>query len=98
MSNVEYVSRNKNIDFLRAVAILLVMVVHFPRLRQFLPLLNPWSGEDLFFAISGFVVATSFVPQVDIALDKSIGDKKTEILNKVTNLKSTTSDFIMQKI
>lgn len=71
MSNVEYVSRNKNIDFLRAVAILLVMVVHFPRLRQFLPLLNPWSGVDLFFAISGFVVATSFVPQVDIALDKS---------------------------
>jgi peptidoglycan/LPS O-acetylase OafA/YrhL len=26
---------------------------------------------DLFFAISGFVVATSFVPQLDLALDKS---------------------------
>jgi peptidoglycan/LPS O-acetylase OafA/YrhL len=63
--------RNENIDTLRAVAIILVMIVHFPRLRQIIPILNPWSGVDLFFAISGFVVAKSFVPQLDAALNST---------------------------
>jgi len=67
MQNENTGTRNENIDFLRAIAILLVMLVHFPRLRQILPFLNPWSGVDLFFAISGFVVAKSFVPHLESA-------------------------------
>jgi peptidoglycan/LPS O-acetylase OafA/YrhL len=63
--------RNSNIDILRAFAIALVMIVHFPRLRQLFPFLNPWSGVDLFFCISGFVVAKSFVPQLDAAIEKT---------------------------
>jgi peptidoglycan/LPS O-acetylase OafA/YrhL len=68
MTNNHHGARNFNVDMLRAIAILLVMIVHFPRLRQYLPFLNPWSGVDLFFAISGFVVANSFVPQLDKSL------------------------------
>jgi peptidoglycan/LPS O-acetylase OafA/YrhL len=59
--------RNTNIDILRAIAILMVMFVHFPRIRQLVPFLNPWSGVDLFFAISGYVVAKSFVPRLEDA-------------------------------
>jgi peptidoglycan/LPS O-acetylase OafA/YrhL len=68
--------RYTNIDVLRAFAILLVMIVHFPRLRQFFPFLNPWSGVDLFFAISGFVVAKSFVESFDRALNQSSDNQK----------------------
>jgi peptidoglycan/LPS O-acetylase OafA/YrhL len=68
--------RNTNIDILRAAAILMVMVVHFPRLRQIFPILNPWSGVDLFFAISGYVVAKSFVPRLDAAISDERGLKE----------------------
>jgi peptidoglycan/LPS O-acetylase OafA/YrhL len=68
MTSSRTLNRNDNIDLLRAVAILLVMIVHFPRLRQIFPILNPWSGVDLFFAISGYVVAKSFVPKLDLAI------------------------------
>jgi len=61
----------RNIDALRAIAVMLVMIVHFPRFRNFFPNLNPWSGVDLFFAISGFVVAKSFLPQLEDALLQS---------------------------
>jgi peptidoglycan/LPS O-acetylase OafA/YrhL len=53
----------KEIERLRAFAALLVLCVHWPPLQKFLPamLADPWSGVDLFFVISGFVVTLSLV-------------------------------------
>jgi peptidoglycan/LPS O-acetylase OafA/YrhL len=76
----EKTHRNSNIDILRAFAILLVMIVHFPKLRQIFPILNPWSGVDLFFAISGYVVAKSFVPQFDAAIEKTPAEKDKAVV------------------
>lgn len=53
----------REIERLRAVAALLTMVVHSEPLQRLLPstLRDPWSGVDLFFVISGFVVTLSLV-------------------------------------
>lgn len=53
----------KEIERLRAFAALLVLCVHWPPLQKFLPAMlhDPWSGVDLFFVISGFVVTLSLV-------------------------------------
>ena len=52
---------NRNIEHLRAFAILMVLCLHFTWLHTALPeiLWGAWSGVDLFFAISGFVIAAS---------------------------------------
>ena len=53
----------REIERLRAVAILMVMVVHWDTLQKLLPdaVEHSWSGVDLFFVISGFVVTLSLV-------------------------------------
>jgi peptidoglycan/LPS O-acetylase OafA/YrhL len=53
----------REIERLRGVAILMVMVVHWDYLAGFLPraLTNSWSGVDLFFVISGYVVSLSLL-------------------------------------
>ena len=53
----------REIERLRAVAILMVMVVHWDTLQKLLPDIagHSWSGVDLFFVISGFVVTLSLV-------------------------------------
>lgn len=53
----------REIERLRACAILMVMVVHWEPLGQMLPEIarHSWSGVDLFFVISGYVVALSFL-------------------------------------
>jgi peptidoglycan/LPS O-acetylase OafA/YrhL len=53
----------REIERLRAVAALLVLGVHFGPLHKVLPkiMTDPWSGVDLFFVISGFVVTLSLV-------------------------------------
>ena len=53
----------REIQRLRAVAALLVLVCHWGPLRRMFPpiLQDPWSGVDLFFVISGFVVTLSLV-------------------------------------
>jgi len=50
--------RIKELDGLRAVAVLGVLAVHFvpPTIRLGTPLDLGWSGVDLFFAISGFLI------------------------------------------
>jgi peptidoglycan/LPS O-acetylase OafA/YrhL len=53
----------REIERLRACAALFVLVVHWEPLKRFLPwvLGDPWSGVDLFFVISGYVVTMSLV-------------------------------------
>jgi peptidoglycan/LPS O-acetylase OafA/YrhL len=58
-------NRNRDLDKLRAFAVLFVMIVHFPRLKSMVPVLDPWSGVDLFFVISGFIVAKTFCRKID---------------------------------
>jgi peptidoglycan/LPS O-acetylase OafA/YrhL len=48
-------NRNKNLDFLRGMAILLVMAGHF--LPGYFSTHIGWSGVDLFFVLSGFFVS-----------------------------------------
>jgi peptidoglycan/LPS O-acetylase OafA/YrhL len=53
----------REIERLRGVAILLVMVFHWEALQKLLPdvVTHGWSGVDLFFVISGYVVTLSLV-------------------------------------
>jgi len=53
----------REIERLRACAILMVMVVHWEPLGTMLPEIarHSWSGVDLFFVISGYVVALSLL-------------------------------------
>jgi peptidoglycan/LPS O-acetylase OafA/YrhL len=60
--------QNDNIQHLRAIACLFVLGHHFTRLQSALPLIlcEAWSGVDLFFAISGYVIAASFSRTITI--------------------------------
>jgi peptidoglycan/LPS O-acetylase OafA/YrhL len=71
-------SKNQDIQVLRAIAILLVVMQHY---RNRLPTpdaygkmfdyVQYWSGVDIFFAISGFLIYRSFAHQTSIANSKS---------------------------
>jgi peptidoglycan/LPS O-acetylase OafA/YrhL len=52
----------REIERLRGVAILMVMCIHSPPICELLPvqIAEMWSGVDLFFVISGYVVSMSF--------------------------------------
>jgi len=62
---------NDNIQHLRAIAILFVLCQHFSWLRPDLPLFpwDAWSGVDLFFAISGFVISLSLARTLTMPAD-----------------------------
>jgi peptidoglycan/LPS O-acetylase OafA/YrhL len=61
------------LEVLRTVAILMVLAAHVPFNLLFWPsryshplyACGTWSGVDLFFAVSGFVIARSLLPQLD---------------------------------
>jgi peptidoglycan/LPS O-acetylase OafA/YrhL len=57
------VTKLPEIERLRACAILMVLVVHWRPLYVFMPTIarKPWSGVDLFFVISGYVVSLSLL-------------------------------------
>ena len=55
--------KNLEIERLRAVAVLMTIIVHAPFKQLFHPYLySSFTGVDLFFVISGFVVTLSFIP------------------------------------
>ena len=65
--------RIDDIEILRAFAVILVVVEHMqfnlfhwntPALKSFYEYYGGWTGVDLFFAISGFVIARDLVPKL----------------------------------
>jgi peptidoglycan/LPS O-acetylase OafA/YrhL len=67
-------SRIDDIEILRGVAILFVLAEHVrhnlftwtsPALERFSTYFGGWTGVDLFFAISGFVIARGLIPRLD---------------------------------
>lgn len=60
--------RNLDLDKLRAFAVICVVLAHAPKLLDFFPYLDPWSGVDLFFVISGFIVSTTFTAHMPDSL------------------------------
>jgi peptidoglycan/LPS O-acetylase OafA/YrhL len=64
-------NRSEELDLLRALAIMMVMVHHLGRgvLKGFLPglLIEGWTGVDLFFLISGYLVTRSFASWLENA-------------------------------
>lgn len=65
--------RNPEIEALRAIAVLMTCISHLPQLMpfheapfiRFFSIYMPWTGVDLFFCISGYVVSRSVVEQID---------------------------------
>jgi peptidoglycan/LPS O-acetylase OafA/YrhL len=82
-----------DIEILRGIAVLMVVVHHAhgnlitwstPALERFYSFFAGWSGVDLFFAISGFVIARDLVPRLQNAHSK-------------TSIKSVVFSFWMRR-
>lgn len=59
----------RDLQLLRGIAVLFVVVAHLPAVfpevaALHLNWLGWWSGVDIFFAVSGFVIARSFLPKM----------------------------------
>jgi peptidoglycan/LPS O-acetylase OafA/YrhL len=83
---LEKLRPNSDIEILRALAILMVLVQHFPSLyfwsdHAFFISVNKyisfWSGVDLFLCISGFVVGCSLIGIIDAASGDRSKTRKT---------------------
>lgn len=68
-------SRIADIEVLRAISVLMVLVQHTPFnlvfwnnhfFNQVLASMGLWTGVDIFFAISGFVIARSLMPEIGV--------------------------------
>jgi peptidoglycan/LPS O-acetylase OafA/YrhL len=73
-------SKNGDIEVLRAIAIIFTLVCHLNHLfpgpdarSDLLARFNFWGGVDLFFCISGFVIATSILHQPRTATFAQLG-------------------------
>jgi peptidoglycan/LPS O-acetylase OafA/YrhL len=82
---MEKLRPNSDIEILRAFAIIMVLVQHYPSLyfwsdHSFFTKLNTyisfWSGVDLFLCISGFVVSCSLIPLIDRCQDSGAPSSK----------------------
>lgn len=82
---MEKLKPNSDIEILRAFAIIMVLVQHFPSLyfwsdHSFFSKVNTfisfWSGVDLFLCISGFVVSCSLIPLIDKCKDSGMSSSK----------------------
>ncbi|MFB6328741.1 acyltransferase family protein [Pantoea deleyi] len=82
---MEKLRPNSDIEILRAFAIIMVLVQHYPSLyfwsdHSFFTKVNTfisfWSGVDLFLCISGFVVGCSLISAFDKARSNSSQTKK----------------------
>lgn len=65
----EHLGRNEEIEILRAIAVIFVLLHHYEGLIVGYPALYPYveglySGVDLFFCISGYVIARSLIPKL----------------------------------
>jgi peptidoglycan/LPS O-acetylase OafA/YrhL len=66
-------SKNKEIEYLRGAAILMTIMAHLPQLLPFqsvfltklFSVYSPWTGVDLFFCISGYVVSKAYLDYFD---------------------------------
>lgn len=67
-------TRNSDIEVLRGIAVIYVVIHHAygnlipwrsPELSLFFNHYGGWSGVDLFFVISGFVIARSLIPRLE---------------------------------
>ncbi|WP_234682874.1 acyltransferase family protein [Bradyrhizobium monzae] len=59
--------KNLEIEYLRAIAVIMVVLVHSPVLFPGMDL-GQWTGVDLFFCISGYVISRGFEQSFDEAI------------------------------
>lgn len=59
--------KNIEIEYLRAIAVMLVVFVHIPVLFPGVDL-GQWTGVDLFFCISGYVISRAYYESFDKAI------------------------------
>ena len=88
-------SINLEIQRLRGIAILLVMLSHFYLLSSKFPLFlqNSWVGVDLFFVISGYVVTISFMNSIFL-FEKKV--EKIKIKNYLIIIKQFLSKGFLE--
>lgn len=84
--------KNLEIERLRAIAVLLTILVHAPFKQLFSPLLySTFTGVDLFFVISGFVVTQSFLR----TLPESLG---ATVRERLQNSQRAIFDFYLRRV
>jgi peptidoglycan/LPS O-acetylase OafA/YrhL len=72
-------SKNREIEYLRGVAIVMTIVTHTSQLLPFhtdslfklFTVYFPWTGVDLFFCISGYVVSKAYLDYFDKSRDQN---------------------------
>ncbi|WP_118182344.1 acyltransferase family protein [Paraburkholderia phosphatilytica] len=84
--------KNLEIERLRAIAVLLTILVHAPFKQLFSPYLySSFTGVDLFFVISGFVVTTSFLRTLPAKSGSST-------LERLQNGKRAIAEFYVRRV